>query len=500
MSRDKWNSQWGFVLAAIGSAIGLGNVWRFSYMAYENGGGAFLVPYFIALLTAGIPLLLLEFAIGHHRAGSAPMAFARINRKWELMGWWAVIFVMFGIALYYSVIISWCLNYFIFSFDLSWGMDPNAFFFKDYLSVSDSPFELGGIRWQVVCALAAVWFINWIIAYRGVKGGIELANKIFMPLLFILTIILVCWAVTMKGASQGVAAYITPDFSRITNPTVWIDAYSQIFFTLSLGFGIMVAYASYLPSKANITRNALITAFTNSGFSLISGFGVFAVLGFMAASQGKPLSDVVSQSIGLAFVAYPRALSVMPGGWIFGILFFFSLVMAGLSSLISIVEAFTSAMIDKFDFDRGAFVTILCIVGFGGSIIFTTDAGLLWLDIVDHMLTHYGLILVGTGQCILAAWVSNIEGFRRHLNSISSINLPRIWDVTVKFFIPLVLGIIMISDIVSEVKKPYGGYPVSSIFLIGVNWLLFTLMAACYAASRKWVEPYMPAAEEENKE
>jgi NSS family neurotransmitter:Na+ symporter len=492
MNRDKWNSQWGFVIAAIGSAIGLGNVWRFSYMTYEYGGGAFLVPYFMALLTAGIPLLLLEFAMGHHRSGSAPMAFARINRKWEWMGWWAVIFVMFGIVLYYSVVISWCLNYFIFSFNLSWGDNPDAFFFREYLAVSDSPLEPGGIRLQVVGALAVIWFVNWLIVFRGVRGGIEIANKIFMPLLFLLTLFLVCWAVTLDGASIGIAAYITPDFSRISDINVWIDAYSQIFFTLSLAFGIMVAYASYLPSKADITRNAIVTAVTNSGFSLLSGFGVFAVLGFMASSQGKAVGDVVSQSIGLAFVAYPRALSVMPGGQVFGALFFFSLVMAGLSSSVSIIEAFASAMIDKFGLRRGPFVTILCLAGFSGSLVFTLNSGLLWLDIVDHMLTHYGLVVVGMGQCVLAAWAGDIKEFREHLNAISSIRLPRLWDYTVKFFIPSVLGLIMVTDMVSEIRKPYGGYPVTSILLIGVNWLLLTLIAAWYAASRKWREPYMP--------
>ncbi|HID46592.1 MAG TPA: sodium-dependent transporter, partial [Chromatiaceae bacterium] len=139
MAREQWNSQFGFLLAAVGSAIGLGNIWRFSYLAYEHGGGAFLVPYIIALLTAGIPLLILEYGIGHERVGSAPLAYAKISKRWEWLGWWAVLFVMFGIVLYYSVVIAWCMNFFLLSFDLGWGDDPNTFFFKAFLQVSDSP-------------------------------------------------------------------------------------------------------------------------------------------------------------------------------------------------------------------------------------------------------------------------------------------------------------------------------------------------------------------------
>ena len=171
----------------------------------------------------------------------------------------------------------------------------------------------------------------------------------------------------------------------------------------------------------------------------------------------------------------------------FGVLFFFSLVVAGLLSSVSMIEAFTAAMGDKFGFRRKPFVTVLCIIGFAGSLIFTTNAGLLWLDIVDHILSHYALMIVGVGQCVLVAWIVDVEEFRVHLNRVSSIPVPRVWNYLVKFFIPIVLGVIMLIDIVSEIKNPYAGYQFSAIILIGVNWLLFTLIAAYYAASRKMV-------------
>ena len=486
MKRERWKSQFGFLLASVGSAIGLGNIWRFSYMAYDNGGGAFLIPYMTALLTAGIPLLILEFGVGHERIGSAPLAYAKIKKSWEWLGWWAVTFVMFGIVLYYMVVIAWCLNFFVLSFHLGWGNDPNAYFFKDFLSVSKVPSEIGQIRTPIFGALVIIWFLNWFIVYRGVQKGIELANKIFMPLLFFLTGILVFWALTLEGATQGLKAYLTPDFSKLSNPKVWIDAYSQIFFTLSLGFGIMIAYASYLPGKANISRNAILTGLINSGYSLFAGLAVFSVLGFMAATQGKPLSEIVSQSIGLAFVAYPKAVSLIPSGNLFGAIFFLCLVVAGLSSSISIVEAFTSAMVDKFGLRRKPLITGVSIVGFLGSIIFTTQAGLLWLDIVDHFLTHYGLVVVGILECILVGWCFKLKVLRNHINRISSIQLGVWWDILIKYFVPLVLGIILFGDLYNELRKPYGGYSWASLILIGRDWVLLTLIAAFIIASRPW--------------
>jgi neurotransmitter:Na+ symporter, NSS family len=490
LQREQWKSQLGFVFAAVGSAVGLGNIWRFSYMAYSHGGGAFLIPYIIALLSAGIPLLILEFALGHERMGSAPLAFAKVNRKWEWLGWWAVIFVMFGIVLYYTVIISWCLNFFVLSFCLGWGDDPNAFFFNQFLALSKSPSEIGNIRIPVLVSLAFVWLINWGIVFRGVRRGIEYMNKIFMPLLFFLTAVLVLWSISLDGSMNGLRAYLEPDFSKLFDPTVWIDAYSQIFFTLSLGFGIMIAYASYLPAKANITKNAILTAFMNSGYSLFAGIAVFSVLGFMAASQGKPISEVVSQSIGLAFVAYPKAVSLIPGGNIFGAIFFLCLVVAGLSSSISIIEAFISATVDKFGFSRKPLITLVTILGFLGSIIFTTQAGLLWLDIADHFITHYGLIVVGIAECHLVGWLFDTRNLRKHVNSISSIKLGYSWDIIIKYFIPSVLGIVLIGDLYAEIRQPYGGYSWTSLILIGWNWIFLTVAAALVFARRPWRTPY----------
>lgn len=495
-NRGQWRSNTGFLLAAIGSAVGLGNIWRFPYVAYENGGGAFLIPYAIALITAGIPILMLELSLGHKKRASAPMAFARIDSRWEWLGWWAVTFVMFGIVLYYIVVIGWCANYLVFSVSKSWGADTNAFFFKTFLSLSDGVWELGGLNFPIVLAVSIIWLINWLISYRGIEKGIEKAVRIMMPVLFFITAIIIIWALFLDGAKEGIRVYTTPDFSKLRNIKVWIDAYGQIFFSLSLGFGIMIAYASYLPRQANIFKNSLIIGLSNSCYEVFAGFGVFSVLGYMALKQGTAIEEVVTSGIGLAFVAYPKAISLLPMGQLFGILFFFLLTIAGISSSISIIEAFTSAALDKFDASRKRVVTIICTVGFFGSLLFTTRGGLYWLDIVDHFLNHYGLISVGVMEAFVIGWLFKTRKLKNHLvdnmglggnrQRVFKYIVLQLWMYCIKFITPMALGLALVYSLIEEFKTPYEGYPVSGIIVLGVGWLLTTHLLAFGFSGLPW--------------
>lgn len=200
--REQWGSRVGFILAAIGSAVGLGNIWRFPYtVAKKNGGGAFLIPYLVALFTAGIPLLILEFGLGHKMRTSAPgIFFGRLNKKWQALGWWQTT-IAFVITVYYVAVIGWALSYvFFFSFDLSWGKDTADFFMNSYLGGSGSPFVFDGIRLGGLIPLIIVWGINFTVLAFGIKGGIEKANKIFfMPILFASIIIITIRGLTLPG-------------------------------------------------------------------------------------------------------------------------------------------------------------------------------------------------------------------------------------------------------------------------------------------------------------
>lgn len=303
-NRPQWGTRAGFIMAAVGSAVGLGNIWRFPAVAYENGGGAFFLPYLFAILTAGIPLLVLEFTLGHKYRGSAPLTFARLNKKSEWIGWWQVA-ISFVISTYYAVIIAWAMSFAYFSFGQKWGNDPGAFLFGDYLKLAEAPGQVGSIVPSVFIPLVLVWVIALGVLFKGVKKGIEAANKIFIPALVILFLVIVVRAVTLDGAAQGLDAFFKPNWSLIAEPKVWVAAYGQIFFSLSIGFAIMVTYSSYLPKKTDLTNNAFITAFANSGFELLAGIGVFAALGFMAQQQGVAVSEVVAGGSRVSFRSVP---------------------------------------------------------------------------------------------------------------------------------------------------------------------------------------------------
>jgi len=438
------------------------------------------------LLVLGNLILTLGFSFG----SSVSCDRSKINEKWEWSGWWPVTFVMYGILLYYSVVIAWCLSYVFFSINLSWGADPNSFFNNQYLQLSSGPFEIGNIRLPIIFSLLAVWFLSWFIVYFGVQNGVERANKIFMPLLFFLILVLVGWSLTLHGAMDGIRVYLTPNMSALYDWQIWVDAFSQIFFTLSLGFGIMIAYASYLPRKVDVVKDSLIICIGNSLFSFIAGFAVFGTLGYMAATSGKEVEEVVTQAIGLAFVTYPQAISQLPlFSSLFGVIFFLALVIAGISSAISIIEALTAALIDKFGLTRQKVVTFVCATGFMGSIIFTAQSGLLWLDIVDHYINNYGLVMMGFIECVLVAWMFKAEKLREHIDKSSQKRLIHLWDLSVKYIIPAVLLILLINSLKIEFSAPYGNYPLLALLLIGVNWLVLTFLFALFISLKSWKTP-----------
>jgi NSS family neurotransmitter:Na+ symporter len=484
-NRSQWGTRLGFLMAAMGSAIGLGNIWRFPATAYENGGGAFFLPYLFALLTAGIPLLIMEYTIGHKYRSSAPRSYRKISKGMEWIGWWQV-GVSFVISTYYPVIIAWAIMYSYFSFGTQWGADPTTFFVSDYIQLGD-PGTLGALVPKVLFPLLAVWAIVLFTLNRGVKKGIEVANKIFIPTLAIIFLIIVIRAITLPGALQGLDAFFKPDWSSIWNGSVWVAAYGQIFFSLSIAFAIMITYSSYLPKKSDITNNAFITGFANSSFELLAGIGVFSALGFMAAQSNVPVSEVVSGGVGLAFMVFPEIISQMPASGFFGFLFFASLVLAGLSSLISISETYVAGVQEKFNVSRGKAVL------FGGglatllSLFFATQGGLNLLDTVDHFINNYGVALSGLFEVVAIAWFARLlKDFQNHADGISDIKLGLWWKLCLGVITPFVLGFMMLQNLKKELAEAYGGYPIEFLFNFGWVVAIGVMFIGALLTLKKW--------------
>ncbi|MBM7833857.1 sodium-dependent transporter [Clostridium sardiniense] len=484
--REEWGSKLGFILAAVGSAVGLGNIWRFPYVAYENGGGAFLIPYFVAIFTAGIPLLILEYGMGHKYKGSTPLAIARGKKSWEWLGWWPTISA-FIILIYYSMILSWSTNYLGLSFSKGWGSDTNTFFHNNFLNLSNSPLELGGIVWYILLGIAFVWIVNWFICYKGIKGGIEKANKILLPMLVVIMIIIAVRSVNLEGAIKGLNTLFTPDWSMVMEPKVWIAAYGQVFFSLSLAMGIMITYSSYLPKKTDINNSAFMTAFANCGFEFLSAIAVFAILGYMATAQGVSVSEVVSSGVGLAFVVFPQVFTTMGSiGTLLGTLFFLCLIFAGITSSVSLTQAVAAPFQDKFGWNRNKVVTTICLIGFLISTLFATGAGLYLLDIIDNFINNYGIVVVGLLEVILIGWIITPEKIRIHTNGVSYFSIGKWWDVVVKYVTPSILIFMLVQSLLTEIKTPYGGYNLSELLLYGWSVIAFGIISALILSKKPW--------------
>jgi neurotransmitter:Na+ symporter, NSS family len=487
MEREQWGTRTGFLLAAVGSAIGLGNIWRFPYVAYDNGGGAFMVPYLFALLTAGIPVLVLEYAIGHRHRGSAPLSFAKLHRRTEFIGWWQVL-VSFVISSFYAVVVAWALAYTWFSVRQDWGGDAEAFLLGDFLRVTDAPGEIGGIVGGVALPLVLVWIVVLGVLSLGVKKGIEVANKVLIPLLVGAFLVLVVRAVTLPGAAEGLTTLFQPDWGAITDSAVWVAAYGQIFFSLSIGFAIMVTYSSYLPRRADLTNSALIAGFGNSSFELLAGIGVFAALGFMAQASGVEVGEVAQQGIVLAFMAFPEIISTLPAlNGLFGVLFFGSLVLAGLSSLISVVQTYVAASQEKLGLGRVPAVLLSGGVAAVISLLYATEGGLYVLDAVDYFINNFGIALVGLVQVVAVAWAIRRLGLlQAHANAISDVRLGRWWIVALGGITPLLLGFVIVDQVLTVAREGYEDMPWTFLLATGVAAAVLALLIGFLLSLLRW--------------
>jgi NSS family neurotransmitter:Na+ symporter len=496
--REQWGTRLGFLMAAIGSAIGLGNIWRFPAVTYENGGGAFIVPYLLALLTAGIPLLILEYAIGRRYRSSPPGATRLLARPAEAIGWWQVA-ICFVIAVYYAAVLAWAVRYVGFSVTQSWEDNPDGpegFFFTDFLQVNETPGEISTFVPGVAWPLVAIWVVTLAVLIAGIRGGIERANKVFIPLLVAFFLVLVVRALTLDGADVGLDALFSPDWDALGEGSVWVAAYGQIFFSLSVGFGIMITYASYLHRRSDLAGSALVAGFANSSFELLAGIAVFATLGFMAVEAGVGVSEVSDSGVGLAFVVFPQIISEMPGGGFFGVLFFASLTIAGFTSLISIVQVIVSAVEDRTGLGRNA-----AVLGVGGAVavvsvlLFANDSGLYLLDVSDHFINQYGIVLAALALVVTVSWLTRkLFLLQRESDATSAVGLRGWWPLCLGVVTPLVLGWMMWDSLTDEFDENYGGYQTS--FLLWAGWLVAAgaLVAGVLLALVRW--PRTPAAPE----
>jgi len=503
--RERWTSRVFFIFAAIGSAIGLGNVWRFPYITYEYGGGVFLIPYVIGLIVIGIPWMMVEFGMGRYFQKSAPGVFAGIGKNWEWLGWWPVL-AGFVIVTYYTVIMSWALNYVVSSATVAWGMGQvgvegaGGYFFGSVLGLSDGPAILGSLKWPVVGGLLFTWAIIYLVIYKGARiiGKVSLWA---VSIAWVFLAILVIRGLTLAGAAQGLNFYLTPDFAKLGNVDVWYAAFSQIAFTLSLGMAGMFAYGSFIAKKADVNNNAVITSVADASTAFFAGFAIFSTVGYMMQALSAPVGEVVSSGLGLAFVSFPIGISMMPGGNAFiGVIFFLSLFALGLTSAYFLAYgAVVTPIVDKFGISRAKASLIVCVVSFLIGLLYCTNGGLYWLDMFDRLACFYLLLITGALTCIVVGWVFGAKKLRENINATSDFKIGVWFDWLIKVVVPAALLFVVIyGGFVQDLAEPYGGYGnwAWSIWIL----LAVTLIASFVLQSCKTKTPAIGSVKEKGGE
>jgi len=423
--RARWKSKYGFVLASMGAAVGLANIWMFPWRVGQFGGAAFLIPYFIFLLLIGLVGLMIEWGLGRSQDGGPMIAFQKAGFP---MGKWVGIFPLIAAILamaFYCNIIGWSLK---FLYGTLTGAalqgEPGQFF-------DSVAFQPEARLWFAL----TVALTTFIVAF-GVRKGIEFAAKIMMPFLFIMLLAMALWAVTLPGALEGLKFYLLPDLSKLT-PEAWLTAMSQSVFTLSLGGGAMVVYGSYMRKKDDIVTSAISVGFGNTTVAILAGFAIFpAVFSFGLSPDSGPK---------LAFVSIPLLLKSMPGGMIWGLMFFASLFIAGITSTVGIIQVVVDGLGDQYGWNHKAIAMgagIVCLIlGWPGS----TNPQ--YFGLLVNIVATWMLPILALVAGIAFLWCYGAKKAREHVNIGTSLPLGTWWEPWAKYIYPVIIAAVLVVGI-----------------------------------------------------
>lgn len=442
MAREQWGTKLGFMLAAMGSAVGLGNIWRFSFVAGNNGGGAFLLLYLGCVFLIGIPLLLTEVSIGRKAKSDVVGSYQKLAPKtpWFFTGFFGI-FSAFLILSFYAVVAGWSLYYFFHYITGDFFQAPGE---GGFGAVFGGFISQG---WQPLFWTALFMAMVIFIVVSGVKRGIETANKIFMPLLALLLIVLAVFSLSLDGAMEGLKFLFQPDWSAFSKPSIYVQALCD-FFSLSLGMGALLTYGSYLSDDKKLPGAAIGIGLMDTFFAVISGLVIFpAVFAFsIDPSSGPPL----------VFITLPTIFEQMPLGGIVGLIFFFALSLAALSSAISILEVPTAYFMRLFNWTRKKssitvgsimfFLGIFVSLGFGVWSGVTPIGDRNILDSMDYIASNILLPLGGLSMALFVGW------YFRKSTALKAVDLKDdlfggVWYGIVKFIVPVVILIIFVSSL-----------------------------------------------------
>uniref|UniRef100_A0A8D2J0U8 Transporter n=1 Tax=Varanus komodoensis TaxID=61221 RepID=A0A8D2J0U8_VARKO len=521
IKRGNWGNQIEFVLTSVGYAVGLGNVWRFPYLCYRNGGGAFMFPYFIMLVFCGIPLFFMELSFGQF-ASQGCLGVWRVSPMFKGVGYGMMV-VSSYIGIYYNVVICIAFYYFFSSMTrvLPWTYcnnywntanctgvldftngsagsslnltqsfnqtlkrtSPSEEYWRRYvLKLSDDIGNLGEVRLPLLGCLGISWIVVFLCLIKGVKSS---GKVVYFTATFpyvVLTILFVR-GITLEGATTGIMYYLTPQWDKILDAKVWGDAASQIFYSLGCAWGGLITMASYNKFHNNCYRDSIIISITNCATSVYAGFVIFSILGFMANHLSVDVSKVADHGPGLAFVAYPEALTLLPISPLWSVLFFFMLILLGLGTQFCLLETLVTAIVDEIGNDwiirRKTFVTLaVAIVGFLLGIPLTTQAGIYWLLLMDNYAASFSLVVISCIMCVSIMYIYGHRNYFKDIEMMLGFPPPVFFQICWRFISPVIIFFILVFTVIQYRPISYNMY-VYPTWAIAIGFLMALSSVIC---------------------
>jgi neurotransmitter:Na+ symporter, NSS family len=409
-SKQGFESEKGYIWSMLGTAIGFANLLGFSSQCYRNGGGAFLIPFLIALFTLGIPMLFLEGILGQKSQAPLVTVYRKYGPKNSAFFAWVSVFTVATIGAFYTVLTSWAVAYSFFSLFNMIPQDTALFFSKSFLKSTASLSDFSWFSTPLLLANISVVIFTWYILSKGIRKGIEKWCSAFLPILTFMIVLFLITVSFLPGSFDGFYHYLKPDFSKLSEMSLWRDVFGQLFFSLSLGIGIVVGYSRHTQKSTDMRRAMTKVAMADFAISFISGFVIFGCIGYMAKLQGASFESILTRAstFEIGYIIFPLILKTFPPflAQVFGFLFFFSIFIAGITGLFSIIESVSGNLEVEFSLPRKKAINIaLSIIG-SLSFIFCLGNGIYLTDALEPMVLGNIMLLGGIAQIIVFLFFS----------------------------------------------------------------------------------------------
>lgn len=500
LKRPTWSRQIEFTLAGIGCAVGLGNVWRFPYLCYRSGGGAFLVPYLFMLMVLGIPLLYMELTVGQYTRRGPVHALAIVCPLLKGVGL-ASVAISFIMCTYYNVVITWALYYLFSSFQapLPWQSCNNTwntlnctnhatnssysstasqeFFRYKMLEQTGGVEDAGEMRWELFLILILAWILIYLCIFKGVKST---GKVVYFTALFpyVILIALLVNNVQLPGAVKGIVFFIVPEWEKLLSVEVWVNAAAQIFNSIGIGFGSLLAMSSYNSFNNNVLKDTLAIAIINSLTSILAGFVIFSALGYMSHLQGIAIKDLAVDGPGLVYVVYPQAFANMPVAQLWAVMFFFMLLCLGLDSEFAMVEVLVTSLLDEYyqsliqTFKRKEFfVLAVCAAACLLGIPCVMQVGIYVFQLMDHYTAIVSILFLAFFEILAICWFYGVRRLSNNLKEMTGQGANIYFMVCWLVVAPILITVILVFAVIQFKPARYEDY-IFPPWAQGVGWVI----------------------------